>query len=203
MKVKYAFIILISILILISISQIFSIPPYAGDVFPVYKSGYFNELEKGFYIIKDSFVGIMSMARPEYGWIFLADIGIAHDMTIRVYDYGGNHVPAPGEKGDRADPDVLKAISSLTPVIRSEVRGGFYKSVIPVIIRGECKFCHTRWNKRDVVGALSFERRYDASIYYSSERIIIFTCITIVLGVLLFIVARWTPGKNIKELFDK
>jgi len=89
MKVKYLFIIMLVILLLVSFSQIFSIPPYAGDIFPAYKSGYFDELEKGFRIITDSFMGIKSMARPEYAWIFLSDIGTAHGIRIRVYDYRG------------------------------------------------------------------------------------------------------------------
>ena len=58
MKVKILFSILLVALILVSMSQIFSIPPYAGDIFPVYKSGYFKELDRGFSIITDSFIGI-------------------------------------------------------------------------------------------------------------------------------------------------
>ena len=188
---------------LISIAQIFSIPPYAEDVFPLYKSGYFDELERGFDIITDSFLAIKSMARTEYAWIFLSDIEKTHDMSIRVFDYRGYHVPAPGEKSDLPNEAILKLINSMKPGIRSEVHGSSYKSVIPVKIRGECKFCHTRWNKREVVGAISFERKYDSAIYYSHERIIIFICIAIILGGCLYGVVRWDPGKNIKELFDK
>ncbi len=203
MKVKLIFAILISAVMLVSISQIFSIPPYAGDIFPVYRSGYFNELERGFGVITDSFVGIKSMAKPEYAWIFLNDTSIAHDMDIRVYDHRGYHVPAPGEKSGKQDKKVYEVINRLGPSIHSEIRGGRYYSVIPLTARGECKFCHTRWNRRDVIGALSFSRPYNATVYYSSERIIIFVLITIILGALLYAVLRWDPGKNIKELFDK
>ena len=203
MKVKFVFIVLLSVLIMISISQIFNVPPYAEDMFPVYKSGYFNELERGFSIITDSFLGIKSMARPEYAWIFLSDIQAAHSISIRVYDHQGYHIPAPGEKSARPDERVIAIISKIKPVIQSEIRGRTYATVIPLFLRGECKLCHMRWNKREVVGAVSFERAYDAAVYYSSERIIIFICITIVLGGLLYAVFRWDPGKNIKELFDK
>ncbi len=203
MKVKIIFIALIAALMAVSASQIFTIPPYAGDIFPVYKSGYFSELDRGFGVIADSFVGIKSMAKPEYAWIFLADIGIAHEMDIKVYDYRGRRVTAPGEKSARQDKKIFGIINQLKPSVHSEIRGGRYCAVIPMKTRGECAFCHTRVNRRDVIGAISFERPYDAHVYYSSERIIIFILITTGLGVLLFLVARWNPGKNIKELFDK
>ena len=203
MKVKIIFAILISLIMAVSISQIFSIPPYAGDIFPVYKSGYFRELDRGFRVIADAFLGIKSMSKPEYAWIFLADTGVAHDMSIRVYDYRGYPVPAPGEKGTRQDKRVFAVINRLDPAPQSELRSGRYFSVIPMKARGECMFCHTHVNRREVIGAVSFERPYDSWIYYSSERIIIFTIITMVLGALLYAVIRWDPGKNIKELFDK
>ena len=188
---------------LISLSQIFPVPPFAGDVFPLYKSGYFDELDRGFSVLTDSFLGIKSMARSEYAWIFLADTGVKHDIKINVYDYRGYRVPAPGEKTGQPDREILKVMSALTTKTHSEIRGGKYFSVVPLFARGECKFCHTRWNSREVVGALSFERSYDAAVYYSSERKIIFIILAILLGGLLYAVVRWDPGKNIKELFDK
>jgi hypothetical protein len=203
MKVKIIFAILISVLMLVSFSQIFSIPPFAGDIFTVYKSGYFKELDRGFGVITDSFVGIKSMARPEYAWIFLSDIELAHEMKIQVYDYRGYRVPAPGEKVGTPDRDILKVMTVLKPTIHSEISGNRYISIIPLSGRGECKFCHNRWNSREVIGALRFERNYNAGIYYSSERIIIFTIITMILGGILYALLKWDPGKNIKELFDK
>jgi hypothetical protein len=203
MKVKIIFAILISALMLVSISQIFSIPPYAGDIFPIYKSGYFKELDRGFKVITDSFVGIKSMARPEFAWIFLSDVGIAHEMDIRVYDYRGYRVPAPGEKSGSPDREVLRVMGAPKPAMHSEVRGLRYVSVVPLAARGECRFCHKQLNSREVIGAIRFERRYDAGIYYSSERVIIFIIITIFLGGLLYALLKWDPGKNIKELFDK
>ncbi|OHD64830.1 MAG: hypothetical protein A2176_10975 [Spirochaetes bacterium RBG_13_51_14] len=203
MKVKFIFTILITALMLVSLSQIFSIPPYAGDLYPVYKSGYFKELDRGFRIVTDSFVGIKSMARPEYAWIFLKDIEIAHDMNIQVFDYRGYSIPAPGEKAGRPDRQILKVINTIHPKTHSEIQGSRYVSIIPLSARGECKFCHSRWNNRTVIGALRFARSYNPAIYYTAERIIIFVSITILLGVLLYAVLRWDPGKSIKELFDK
>jgi hypothetical protein len=203
MKIKIIFAILISFLMLVSISQMFTIPPYAGSIFPVYKSGYFKELDRGFSVINDSFIGIKSMARPEYAWIFLSDMEIAHQMKIRVYDYRGYRVPAPGEKQGDPDVRILRVINAVNPKTASEIRGNRYFSIIPSVARGECRFCHSRLNSREVIGAVSFERDYDSMIYYSSERIIIFMVITMLLGGLLYAVLRWDPGKNIKELFDK
>lgn len=203
MKIKIIFAIVISALMAVSMSQMFPVPPYAGDIFPVYKSGYFRELDRGFRVIADSFVGIKSMARPEYAWIFLADLEIANEMKIQVYDYRGYRVKAPGERAGSPDPDILRAVNAMKPGIDSSVRGGRYVSVVPLRMRGECRFCHQRWNNRDVIGAIRFERDYDAAVYYSSERILIFLVVTIILGALLYAVLRWDPGRNIKELFDK
>jgi hypothetical protein len=203
MKVKLIFSILLAALMLVSISQIFSIPPYAGDIFPVYKSGYFKELDREFGIITDSFLGIKSMARPEYAWIFLSDMSIAHDMRIAVYDFRGYRVPAPGEKSGKPDREVLSAVNAARPAALTTADGGRYVSIVPIVARGECRFCHMATNRRSVIGALRFERTYNAAVYYTAERIIIFVCITIVLGLLLYALLRWDPGKNIKELFDK
>jgi hypothetical protein len=203
MKVKTAFIALLSLLTLISISQIFSIPPYARDVFPVYKSGYFDELEKGFGIIADSFIAIKSMARPEYAWIFLSDLRLSRDIQVKVYDSRGYLVPAPGERAGKPDEEVVRAMDSMSPGIRSEIRGSRYVTLLPLFVRGECRFCHARTNRRGVIGALRFERGFNAAVYYTSERIMIFIIITAVLVVLLYAVVRWDPGRSIKELFDK
>ena len=188
---------------LVSLSQLFPIPPYAGDIFPIYRSGYFRELDRGFRIVTDSFIGIKSMARPEYAWIFLSDIGIAHDMSIAVYDYKGYRVPAPGEKIGQPDRGVLDAVDAARPAVLSDIQGNRYISIVPVVARGECRFCHAGTNRRSVIGALRFERKFDAAVYYTYERIIIFICITVVLGFLLYALLRWDPGRNIKDLFDK
>jgi hypothetical protein len=50
---------------------------------------------------------------------------------------------------------------------------------------------------------MEFERRYNARVYYSSERIMIFSIISIVIIVLIIIVLRWDPHRDVKELFDK
>lgn len=81
MKIKYVFTILISILILVSLSQIAPIPPYADAVRPFYKSGYFRELDREFSIIADAFIAIKSMSRPEYAWVYLNDVASSHNRN--------------------------------------------------------------------------------------------------------------------------
>ncbi len=203
MKIKYFFICLISILIILSISQIFSIPPYAGDAFPVYKSGYFRELDREFGIIGDSFINIKMMSKPAYAWIFLKDMEKKHGLIIRVYNNNGMEVPAPGMAGGKSDSNVVKILNSMDPENYSIVKQNKYFSITPVFLENRCRFCHKGEYKKDITGLISFERKYDAVVYYTSERVIIFTVTTLVLLLLLYYIIRWEPGRHVKELFDK
>jgi len=202
MKIKVVLIIFLSVLLLISISQIFSIPPYGEDVFKFYKSGYFSELEKGFKIIKDSFINIKMMSKPAYAWVFLKDIKKEHGIDVKVYNNKGFEIVAPGKKKKNRDERVFKILNSLNAEIYSETGFGKYYTAIPVKAERRCRFCHGR-NKKKIRGVISFERACDSYIYYSSERIIIFTLLSIVLAVFMFLVIKWDPGKVSRELFDK
>lgn len=202
MKVKYLFIILLSVLLVISISQIFMIPPYAGDIFKVYKSGYFRELDRGFNVINDSFINIKMMSRSAYAWIFLRDMQKKHNIKINVYNFDGFKVPAPGETKPGDDDKALRIINSSNPVFYSEIRNNKYYAAIPVFFENRCRFCHEH-NKKNLAGIITFERGFDSHIYYSSERMIIFILVSLVLILLLYYIIRWEPGKAVKELFDK
>lgn len=202
MKIKYMLIFLLGIMVVISVSQIFSIPPFAGDVFTVYRSGYFIELEKQFAVIRDSFIGIKTLGRPVYGWIFLEDIKEKHGIDVRVYNSRGYEVAAPGETGD-LNRNVLRLLNSIKPVTTSRVEADHYYTEMPVRIEKRCRFCHNTPHGEDVLGVMAFARRYDASVYYSAERIIIFSIISLCLLGLMFMVMRWDPEKKVKELFDK
>lgn len=188
---------------IISLSQVFSIPPYSDDIFAVYKSGYFSELEKEFKIIRDSYINIKIFGEPVYAWIFLSDISERHGIKIKVYDQIGYQVTAPGERTDKRNKQVAGILNTIKPDIYSEVREGKYFSIIPVFAENRCKFCHQNLSNKNVIGALSFESDYNAHVYYSAERIIIFLLITIGLGIMLFIILMWDPERKIKELFDK
>jgi len=203
MKIKYFFIVLVSLLFIISVSQIFTIPPYQKDMYPIYKSGYFDEIEKGFVVIKDAFIAIKSLKDPVYGWILLKDIEKTQKMDIKVFDRFGKEVYAPGKKSDKSDVNVLKVINSMKPSIYSEIKWGNYISILPIKMEDRCTFCHKGKSGKDIIGVMMFKRDFDGYIYYSSERIIIFILISIVLAMVLFMLLRWDPEHNIKELFDK
>jgi len=187
----------------VSFAQIFSIPPYAGNVYSVYKSGYFVELERQMGVIADSFLSIKTMSRAAYAWIFLDDITSHHDITIRVYDSKGLLVPVPGEKKDVPDEKVMELLHSVNPTPSFFIEGGRYHGILPFKKHDRCGFCHRDSAANDVIGIMAFSRKYDAHVFYSSERVLIFILITLGITGLIFVAARWQPGIQVKELFDK
>ena len=203
MKVKYILITFLSALLIISIAQIFPIFPFAGDISNLYRSGYFNELEKEFEVVKDSFLSIKMMSKPVYAWIFIQDITRRHKFNIKVYNNKGFEVPAPGELNKGDDPAVYRLINSINPRSITRIEKGQYYIAIPLVNTRQCGFCHVSRYGKDIIGVMTFQRDYDAHIYYSSERIIIFILLSLILSALMFLVIWWDPEKKIKELFDK
>lgn len=203
MKIKVFLITILSFLLLISMSQVFSIPPFSGDIFSFYKSGYFRELDTQFTVIKDAFLRIKMYARPEYAWIFLDDIRNEHAIRIKVYDTGGNEIPAPGEKNPGTDSTALKTVHSLHPAINTIIKNNMYYAAIPIHAEPHCRFCHNSSENSRILGVMTFERPFNAVAYYTSERIIIFVVISLIISLMLFFTIRWDPEKKIKELFDK
>jgi len=203
MKIKYVLLGLIFLLIAVAISQIFNLPPLNREVFPVYKSGYFKELDRELDIITDSFLAIKTMSKPVYAWVYLDDIQKKHNFVVRVYDNRGFLVKAPGMKSPEPHEEVQKILGSLKADPVYSVSKGTYSIMTPMKAQKTCLFCHRIQNKNRTLGAIVMIRDYDGHIYYSGERIIIFSIITLVLLLLLFLVIRWEPGRNIKELFDK
>jgi hypothetical protein len=203
MKMKYIILIFLIVLIIISISQIFSIPPYAGDIYSVYRSGYFQELDRQFAVIRDSFLGIKMLAKPVYGWIFLEDIRKEHDIEIRVYNSKGYEVLAPGEVEETEDRFIVQLLNSIEAKPLHRVAGGDYLVAFPIRLEKRCRFCHNSQYRKNIIGAMTFKREYDASIYYSAERVVLFTFISLMLLLFLYAIVIWDPEKKIKELFDK
>src|SRR6056297_772558 len=122
----------------VSFVQIFSVPPYAEDVYPVYKSGYFVELERQMGVIADSFLSIKTMSRAEYAWIFLDDVQMHHGITIKVYDSSGMLVPVPGEEEDIPDRNVLEVLHSVNPEPSFFIEGNLYHGIIPFRKQDRC-----------------------------------------------------------------
>ena len=194
--------IFVIILIIISISQIFTIPPYSEDMYKAYKSGYYTELDRGFNIIKDAFVSIKTMTEPGYGWIFISEMEKKYGFKIKIYDDKGLEIMVPGEKGGAGDEVIQKIVNSPRPEVQDKIIKDRYFSAIPVVAERNCRFCHRMKNPGDLIGIITFERSYDSHIYYSSERILIFIFVTFILSIFLFIILKWNPGKKIKEMFD-
>ncbi len=202
MKIKIALMSVTALLLAVCLLQILPVPPFAGDIFLVMKSGYFRELDRQFEVVRDSFLGIKMMARPEFAWIFLEDIKKGHGLAVSVYNSRGELVKAPGESAAGVDPAVIAMVNAVEPRDFSEVRGSRYYAALPLAADGRCRFCHAR-RQGALVGVLTFERDYDARVYYTRERVIIFTVIAAALLLGIVALARWDPGKKIKELFDK
>ncbi len=202
MKLKYTLITFVFVLLSISVSQVFRIPPYAEDIFSIYRSGYFSELDREFKIISDSFLEIKSKSEPVYGWLYLRRISEREEIEICVFNRTGYLIDKPGKRGGRRDNDVVSVMKSFRPEPVSGIKGSQYFSIIPLSAEKRCLICHRGINRGDLLGAISFRRDYDAHIYYSSERILIFLLISISLLGALYFLARWEPGKKIKEMFD-
>ncbi len=203
MKMKYALLVLLAVVLAVSIVQMFSVPPYAGDIHSLYRSGYFIELERGFGVIKDAFIETKMFGRPVSAWILLEDIGTRHGTDIRVYNASGLRVKAPGEAENGGDERVLRVINAAEPGVYSQIVGGRYYSAVPVFMEDRCRFCHDFRSGKKLAGVLTFERDFDARIYYGAERVIIFAVISTALCLLIFLTLRWEPGRRVKELFDK
>ncbi len=202
MIVKRVLIVMLALLWSISFIQIFSVPPYIGDIFAVYKSGYFKELERNMYIITDSFLHIKTMSKAEYAWIYLNDVQNRFNISINVYDALGNFVKAPGMAEMNNNTTVMNIVHDIKPEPKFTVIGRHYSGIIPVYRKPECNFCHQP-SQKPLLGVISFAIPFDGYIYYTSERIILFTVITFAISILLFVVIRWNPYKDIKELFSK
>jgi hypothetical protein len=203
MKMKYALLVSLAVVLAVSILQMFSVPPYAGDIHSLYRSGYFIELEKGFEVIRDAFIETKMYGRPVSAWILLDDIGARQGIDIRVYNSTGLRVRAPGEAENGGDERVVRVLNAERPAVYSEIRGGRYYAAVPVFMEDRCRFCHDSRSAKRVAGVLTFERDFDARVYYGAERVIIFAVVSTALCLLIFLTLRWEPGRRVKELFDK
>lgn len=202
MIIKRVLIIMLALLWVISFIQIFSVPPYIGDIFEIYKSGYFKELERNMYIITDSFLHIKTMTKPEYAWIYLDDLQKRSGISIAVYDAQGNLIKAPGMSEIVNNTEIMNVCNDIKPQAQFTVSGRLYHGIIPVYRKSECNFCHQP-SQKPLLGVITYAIPFDGYIYYTSERIILFTIITFAISIMLFVVIRWNPYKDIRELFDK
>jgi hypothetical protein len=185
------------------LSGIFNLPPASLVNSGAEKSGYFQNIDKKYNIIIDSFIGIKILSRPEYAWIFIDDLEKKHDLEIEVFNSRGEKVFTPGFKDDIADSQVLSVINSGFEKGRVKLDKGIYERIIPAKAGKRCLFCHKKNEEGDIIGALKFKGKYNSIVYHSKERSVIFSFISLMLVVILLLLSRWNPYERVKELFDK
>ena len=201
MRVKYFFICLNMLFLLAAVSQVLPIPFYSDDMDGLYKSGYFKELEKECLIVTEAFISIKSMSsNPAYAWVFLKEIE-KRELKVYVCDAESRIVKAPVINTETYGKRHFFSLSD--NVIESFTRLGKYYARVNCIKKAECSPCHSRARDGSLIGALYFERDYDAHIYYSLERTLIFGGLSVFLSLTLFFLFRWVPARHIKEMFDK
>ncbi len=203
MKVKIFAAGVVVFLLLVSLSQIFNIPPYAESVDDIYQSDYFENLDHKYEVISDSFMGIKILARPEYAWLFLGDIEKKHGIKASVYNKRGKQVFAPGYYSDVIDRKIQKLINFHDSELIREIHGGIYDRVILFTAAERCIVCHRRFKEGEVIGAMKVSGEFSSRNFYSKERILIFVLLSAFLVFILILVMKWKPSADVKELFDK
>jgi hypothetical protein len=193
----------LGLILAVSLTQIFPVWPSAGNIYSWYKSGYFSEIDRQYRTISDAFVSILMSSKPEYAWLFLEDIEKTQKVQVKVYDTRGDLVRFPGDKVHGTDETVLRLVRSMNPSESGEVKGKVYSLALPLVPDKRYLVFHDLLPTRTLAGVLVMEREYDATIYYTSERRIIFSVISLICVVFLFIVYLWDPERRVKELFDK
>lgn len=203
MKIKLVFIALNVLLLVAAVVQMLPIPPHADDVLGLYKSGYFKALDGKCDAAAAGFIAVkMYSAKPDFAWIFFRDLEDTAELKAAVYNKKGKVAVAPGNIGEESQ-EIAAIASEVNPQPVSEIRGGKYKRFIPMLKKQECGFCHKNGREGSLIGVLAFEQDYDAHLYYSRERVILFGLAAIVLGAALFFLIRWEPASDIKKMFGE
>lgn len=203
MKVKLPFFIILIFLIIVSMFQIFPLPPFADQLYPVYESGYFMEIRQNQEIVRDAFLEIKIHGRSEAAWLFLKNLENAHGIEGKVYNRRGQLVTAPGEKEQDVESDVSAYLKKNSGAVVSSISMNRFSSFLPLKADKRCGFCHKKAKIGEIIGVLHLNHPFDAHIYYTGERVFIFLLIICVLGGLLFLLLKWEPEGKIKEMFDK
>lgn len=196
MKIKHLLAAVNCVLILAAVIEMLPVPPQADTVLPVYKSGYFRELDEKCLAAAEGFLAVKTLgSRPGFAWTFLEDLNASLGLKVSVYDSKGRLVPFPGSFSRGTDEDVRLMLSHINPKIRSKADGGIYKTLVPMEKKAECGICH-KGSRGSLLGILAFEQNYDAYMYYSKERIPLFGGAAIALIIALFFILRFDSGIN-------
>ncbi len=203
MKIRIIFIAINLFLIIISLLQVFPVPPFADRLYPKFQSGYFAEMKNQQKIIREAFLNIKIDGKPESAWIFLDNLKMEYKIDGKIYNSYGYFVKNPGNLIKGKDEDTIEKIKKGERKISSEIKFNQFISLLPLVAKKRCRFCHKSVREGDIIGYLDIRQPFDAHIYYTGERIFIFSGITLILCVILFLLFKWEPGGKIKEMFDK
>ncbi len=203
MKIKLFLIILFFFLLILSLSAVFNLLPDSFFSSGIQKSGYFENIDKKYEIIADSFIGIKILTKPEYAWIFIDDIEKKHKIDIKIYNKKGEEIYTPGFHDDLSDSRVMNVINSPDDSGFTEAGYGYYEKIIPIKAEKRCIFCHKREKEGELIGLIRFKGKYESAVYQSKERSIIFSFISLLIVIVLIELFRWNPYERVKELFDK
>lgn len=191
----------VGLLLIISLVQIFPVPPYGEDIYPLYRSGYFHELDRLNRVVVYSFLAIKMYRSAEYGWIYLQDLE-KEGMVVTVYDAQGRLITAPGTRPGPRDDRIGRFISSRNTKA-AILRDGRYQTLLRVEAEERCLICHRQSSRGATLGIMEIDQGADSMAYYSRERVLLFIGLSLLLLALFVLVKRWKPDSDINKLFDK
>lgn len=204
MFIKKYLLLVISLLILISVLQIFNIP--GGNVLlsGSHKSDYFEKIDQKFEIAMDSFFGIKILTGFDEAFIFKDGLVSGNgDMTMNIFDRRGREIFAPGFKDSKVNRDILSFIREDEGSRDYFTMGDVYTLFRPVRAEKKCLICHRNVSEGSLMGVVKFTDKVDGKVFQGRERILIFTVLAFLLILLLILIYRWDTQKIIKEIFDK
>ncbi|HEY1405547.1 MAG TPA: hypothetical protein VF857_02960, partial [Spirochaetota bacterium] len=162
MRYKVVLLVFLGLLFIVALAQIFMLYPSAETLFPLYKSGYFSELDRQYRTIANSFTTMKLYGQNEFAWAFLTELAGKENIAIKVYDERGERIVSPGITDMSSDLQVRKMTQSLTAEPIGEVHGNLYYGAIPIFYDKRCLICHKDGKEGKLAGVMTFERTFDA-----------------------------------------
>lgn len=200
MKLKKLFIVLDILCIAWAAANMLPFSPFSDEKKSLFKSGYFLELEEKCLVAGKGFTAVKTAGKePASAWVFLKNLESA-GLSVSVSDRKGREVPAPGLSG-RTVPDIQEYIRTGREGMWSFFTEGRFRTVMPLHKKPECGFCHGAVKDGSCAGYLIIDQDYDAAVYYTRERILVFGGAVLILMILLFFIIRWQPERRILEMF--
>jgi hypothetical protein len=203
MKIKYALIVLLLLLMTLSIAEIFPIAPRGAAWYPWYLLEYFSEIDQQYATARDAFLSMKLSGKKDLPWIFLGEFESRSNIKISVYTAEGQKVIRPGESEEGNDSDVFRITQSSKPEAVSRIRKGNYYSALPIKLEKKCRICHTAAPSNNLAGVMTFERPFNEMLYFTAERRIFFTVISLFIAIGICFLFMWDPDKKVKDFLNK